>query len=78
MERLDTFEGSYLGDKAALRPGSRLECKICWWVYDPAEGDDTWQIPPGTPFAELPAHWRCPRCDCAPEQFLLMDEPEHP
>ncbi|MEI2624691.1 MAG: rubredoxin [Giesbergeria sp.] len=28
---------------------ARLECKICWWVYDPAEGDPVWQIPPGTP-----------------------------
>lgn len=29
------FEGSYLGNRNVLRPGSRLECKICWWVYDP-------------------------------------------
>ena len=28
------FEGSYLGRSDVLRPGSRLECKICWWVYD--------------------------------------------
>ena len=42
------------------RPAPRLECKICWGVYDPALGDDVWQIPPGTPFAELPAHWTLP------------------
>lgn len=70
---MNTFEGSYLGDKAALTAAARLECKICWWVYDPAEGDPVWQIPPGTPFADLPAHWRCPNCDCPPEQFLLLD-----
>jgi rubredoxin len=29
----------------------RLECKICWWVYDPREGDPVWQIEPGTPFS---------------------------
>lgn len=68
------FEGSYLGDRNALRPGSRLECKICWWVYDPAQGDPQWQIPPGTPFADLPAHWRCPECDGDPEQFLLLTD----
>ncbi len=68
------FEGSYLGNREVLRPGSRLECKICWWVYDPAVGDPQWQIPPGTPFAELPPHWRCPNCDCDAEQFLLLPD----
>lgn len=71
-ERPRGFEGSYLGDRSVLQPGSRLECKICWWVYDPAEGDSQWQIPPGTPFAELPTHWRCPNCDGDAEQFLLL------
>jgi rubredoxin len=66
------FEGSYLGDAARLPPDAQLECKICWWVYDPAEGDTQWQIPPGVPFTELPAHWRCPRCDGAAEQFMVI------
>ncbi len=67
------FEGTYLGNRAALRPETRLECKICWWVYDPALGDPQWQIAPGTPFADLPAHWRCPNCDCDAEQFLIVE-----
>ena len=50
----------------------RLECKICWHVYDPAEGDPVWQIPPGTPFAELPAHWTCPDCSATKDQFLVL------
>jgi rubredoxin len=50
-----------------------LECRICWHVYDPAEGDPVAQIPPGTPFAELPPQWRCPNCDAAREQFLVLD-----
>ncbi|MDR2852186.1 MAG: rubredoxin [Burkholderiaceae bacterium] len=66
------FEGSYLGDASGLRPESRLECKICWWVYDPAQGDRQWGIPPGTPFASLPPHWRCPVCDGEPEQFMVV------
>ena len=73
-ERFEGFEGSYLGNRAALKPDSRLECKICWWVYDPAVGDPQWQIPPGTPFADLPPHWRCPNCDCVAEQFLLLGD----
>jgi hypothetical protein len=35
-DHFEGFEGSYLGNREVLRPGSRLECKICWWVYDPA------------------------------------------
>jgi rubredoxin len=66
------FEGSYLGDRSRLPAHARLECKICWWVYDPAEGDPQWQIPPGTAFAELPERWRCPQCDGAAEQFMVM------
>lgn len=66
------FEGSYLGDRTRLPPDARLECKICWWVYDPAEGDAQWQIDPGTPFADLPPHWRCPQCDGAADQFLVL------
>jgi rubredoxin len=66
------FEGSYLGDRSRLSVDARLECKICWWVYDPTEGDPQWQIAPGTPFAELPAHWRCPQCDGAADQFMVV------
>lgn len=67
------FEGSYLGEDARLPDGARMECKICWWVYDPAVGDDVWQIPPGTPFSALPDHWKCPVCDGARDQFMVMD-----
>lgn len=68
-----TFEGSYLGDRARLAPTARLECKICWHVYDPAEGCEVWQVPPGTAFNDLPDHWRCPVCDGARDQFMVLD-----
>ena len=66
------FEGSYLGNRARLPATARLECKICWWVYDPALGDEVWQVAPGTAFADLPAHWRCPVCDGDAEQFMVL------
>ena len=66
------FEGSYLGDGTRIGADTRLECKICWHVYDPAEGDTQWQIPPGTPFTSLPDHWRCPQCDGDREQFMAL------
>ena len=67
------FEGSYLGDATRIGAATRMECKICWHVYDPAEGCDHWQVPPGTPFAALPGHWRCPVCDGARDQFMALD-----
>ncbi|WP_334223924.1 rubredoxin [Thiosocius teredinicola] len=71
---MKTFEGSYAGDDARLPDDAHMECKICWHVYDPAEGDDYWQIPPGTPFSQLPDHWRCPECDGAKAQFMVILE----
>jgi rubredoxin len=68
------FAGSYGGDASKIGPATRLECKICWHVYDPAEGDDYWQIPPGTPFAALPDHWTCPECDASKDGFLVIGD----
>jgi len=68
------FEGSYLGDAGKIGPRTRLECKICWHVYDPATGDEVWHIPPGTPFHELPSHWTCPNCSGTKEQFMVVSD----
>ena len=57
-----------------LADETRLECKICWYLYDPAEGDETQQIPAGTPFLSLPDHWRCPQCDADPNAFLPISD----
>ena len=53
---------------------AKMECGVCWHVYDPAEGDPVWQIAPGTPFSALPADWRCPHCDAAQERFMRLSE----
>jgi len=71
---MKTFESTYLGDASKISADARMECKICWYVYDPAQGDDYWQIEPGTPFARLPEHWRCPNCDGDRDQFMLIPE----
>jgi rubredoxin len=47
---------------------------VCWHVYDPSEGDPVWQIPPGTPFAQLPDHWTCPNCSTTKDGFLVMSD----
>ncbi|BBN59205.1 rubredoxin [Hydrogenovibrio marinus] len=66
------FEGSYLGDNSQIDENTKMECKICWYVYDPAIGDDFWQVLPGTAFAHLPSEWRCPNCDGDKEQFMVI------
>ncbi len=50
--------------------GDCMECGVCWSVYDPAEGDPVWQMPPGTPFSALPDDWRCPNCDAPRARFM--------
>ncbi|MDP2903009.1 MAG: rubredoxin [Methylovulum sp.] len=68
------FAGAYGGDASIVPPETRLECKICWYVYDPAVGDEVWQIPPGMAFSQLPEHWSCPQCGGKKQDFLLLDE----
>jgi rubredoxin len=63
-------------DATRVGPGTRLECKVCWYVYDPAAGDPVWQIPPGTPFADLPSHWSCPNCSTEKTQFIVLEAEE--
>lgn len=45
-------------------------CTICGYVYDPVVGEG--DIPPGTPFEELPDDWVCPLCGADKASF----EPE--
>ena len=68
----DLFEGSYLGDGSRIADDTRLECGVCWWVYDPALGDEANQIPPGTPFRLLPDTWNCPNCSTDKHKFMVI------
>ncbi len=68
------FEGSYLGDDRKIETADRLECGICWWVYDPAAGDPVAHVARGTPFAALPEQWCCPNCDAPKHKFMVLTE----
>lgn len=61
------------GVRQNLSEGARLECGICWTVYDPADGDAVAQIAPGTPFAALPDDWHCPNCDAPKSKFMAIE-----
>ena len=39
-------------------------CKICGWVYDPAENDNV-------AFEDLPVDWKCPVCGVGKDDFEL-------
>lgn len=69
------FEGSFLGANDKISPLAIMECKICWTTYDPADGDDTRQVTPGTAFTDLPDDWSCPGCSAPKEQFLVREDP---
>jgi len=53
---------------------TKFKCTVCGYVYDPAKGDDTAGIPPGTPFENLPPDWVCPVCGAAKELFEPVKE----
>jgi flavin reductase (DIM6/NTAB) family NADH-FMN oxidoreductase RutF/rubredoxin len=59
-------------EKRKLKGESKMdkyECKVCGYVYDPADGDPDNGVAPGTAFADLPDGWECPTCGAAKDEF---------
>ena len=54
----------------------KYKCTICKYEYGQAQGDPTQGIAPGTPFEQLPADWKCPRCKQGKEKFEPVEEPK--
>jgi GntR family transcriptional regulator/MocR family aminotransferase len=58
------------GTKIAARPSAAFRppgpklfmCGGCYFIYEPPAGLPGQSIAPGTPFAAIPANWRCPDC----------------
>ena len=53
---------------------TRMQCKVCWYVYNPDEGCPEEAIDPGTPFFELPDDFVCPECGHPKTAFLPLDD----
>lgn len=49
----------------------RYRCKVCGWVYDPAQGNPASGVAPGTSFEKLPHDWKCPVCKAGKEHFEM-------
>ncbi|ABL78854.1 rubredoxin [Thermofilum pendens] len=47
----------------------KYRCTVCGYVYSPELGDPDSNIPPGTPFEELPENWVCPVCGATKDLF---------
>lgn len=48
---------------------AKWECLVCGYVYDPAVGDPSAGIKPGTAFEDLPDDWVCPECGAGKDMF---------
>jgi len=48
---------------------NKYRCLVCSYIYDPAIGDSTQGIAPGTAFENLPDTWLCPECGVDKSQF---------
>ncbi|MDD5044418.1 MAG: rubredoxin [Candidatus Omnitrophica bacterium] len=47
----------------------KYRCLVCGYIYDPAVGDPTANIPAGTSFEQLPDTWVCPECGVTKDNF---------
>jgi rubredoxin len=51
----------------------KWECSVCGYIYDPEKGDPEHNVPPGTPFEQLPENWTCPVCGASKDQFVKRE-----
>ena len=47
----------------------KYACDLCSYIYDPARGDHSNGVEPGTTFDQLPEHWTCPECGAGKKWF---------
>lgn len=57
---------------AGIGASPKYKCTVCGYEYDPAVGDPSQGIQPGTPFEQLPASWKCPQCGAAKDKFVRV------
>lgn len=48
-------------------------CVVCGYIYDPAAGDPSQSVEPGTAFEALPDDWVCPDCGVGKDQFEKLE-----
>lgn len=48
-------------------------CVVCGFIYDETAGRPEEGIAAGTPWAAVPAAWRCPECGMGKADFTLVE-----
>ncbi len=56
-------------ESGKMEEKKKYVCKVCGYVYDPANGDPDHGIEPGTAFEDLPEDWTCPLCGVPKSEF---------
>jgi rubredoxin len=51
----------------------RYKCVVCGYIYEPADGEPSAGIEPGTAFNDLPADYICPVCGAGKSEFVIYD-----
>ena len=51
--------------------GRAWMCLICGWVYYEELGLPEEDIPPGTPWEDIPDDWTCPDCGVSKADFVM-------
>lgn len=54
---------------AAGDAAQKMVCSVCLWVYDPATGEDSQDVAPGTAWADVPEDFLCPECGMGKDVF---------
>lgn len=52
---------------------AKYKCTVCGYIYDPAVGDSSQGIKPGTAFQDLSDSWVCPDCGVGKDMFEKVD-----
>jgi rubredoxin len=53
---------------------TRAKCKVCGYIYDPANGEKRKDIAPGTDWPDVPDDFRCPSCGAPRKSFTELDD----
>lgn len=61
---------TYIEEEKKMESMPKYRCEVCGYVYDPEKGDPDGDIPPGTPFEDLPDDWICPICGAGKGDFV--------
>ena len=56
-------------NSAAADAGQKMICSVCLWVYDPATGEDSQDVAPGTAWSDVPDDFLCPECGMGKDVF---------